>query len=227
MLNGNSTKPTKNRTAASSIPDRILAAARDLFSAKGFQETTIRDIAQKAHVNGAAINYYFRSKDRLYEEIFLQAYGRISLPLEEKVSSVRNQTDWEEALRKWLDCVLELFLFDTPERNIFRCFVTSPGSIPTASCDRIYGQVVNPMLKTFRTLLRMAVPDVDADTFQAIFLPVLGQSTCFIHRDTIWTELTLSEKRTREEWAQLLCAQILANITARFSYQMRPSPEKE
>lgn len=223
MSNGNSSKTGKNRIAANTIPDRILAAARDLFSAKGFQQTTIRDIAQKAHVNGAAINYYFRSKDRLYEEIFLQEYGRMALPLEKKVSSVQNQEDWENALRKWLDCVLELFLFDTPERNIFRCFVTSPESIPAASCEHIYGQVVSPMLKTFRTLLRMAVPDADSDTFQAIFLTVLGQSTCFIHRDTIWTELTLSNQRSREEWARLLCDQILANITARFSYQMHLS----
>ena len=219
MSNGNSSKTGKNRIAANTIPDRILAAARDLFSAKGFQQTTIRDIAQKAHVNGAAINYYFRSKDRLYEEIFLQEYGRMALPLEKKVSSVQNQEDWENALRKWLDCVLELFLFDTPERNIFRCFVTSPESIPAASCDHIYGQVVSPMLKTFRTLLRMAVPDTDSDTFQAIFLTVLGQSTCFIHRDTVWTELTLGNQRSREEWARLLCDQILANITARFSYR--------
>jgi AcrR family transcriptional regulator len=45
---------------------RIMREATALFAERGFQATTIRDIAQKAGVNIAAVNYHFRSKDELY-----------------------------------------------------------------------------------------------------------------------------------------------------------------
>src|SRR4051812_41274152 len=45
--------------------DKILIAARELFEEKGFDFTTVRDIASRADVNVALINYYFGSKDLL------------------------------------------------------------------------------------------------------------------------------------------------------------------
>jgi X-X-X-Leu-X-X-Gly heptad repeat protein len=45
---------------------RIVRDATALFAERGFQATTIREIAQKAGANVAAVNYHFRSKDDLY-----------------------------------------------------------------------------------------------------------------------------------------------------------------
>jgi AcrR family transcriptional regulator len=44
---------------------KILREATALFAERGFQAATIRDIAHKAGVNLAAVNYHFRSKDEL------------------------------------------------------------------------------------------------------------------------------------------------------------------
>ena len=49
--------------------ERILTAASDEFSAKGFDKTTVRDICTRADVNVAAINYHFRDKQNLYYEV--------------------------------------------------------------------------------------------------------------------------------------------------------------
>ncbi|MCD8496110.1 MAG: TetR family transcriptional regulator [Bacteroides graminisolvens] len=46
--------------------DRILQAAEDMFYQKGYPLTTIRDIAAKAKMNSAVINYHFGSKENLY-----------------------------------------------------------------------------------------------------------------------------------------------------------------
>jgi AcrR family transcriptional regulator len=45
----------------------IIDAAVELFAEKGFEGTSIRDIATKANVNVAMINYYFGSKEKLFE----------------------------------------------------------------------------------------------------------------------------------------------------------------
>jgi AcrR family transcriptional regulator len=49
--------------------DRILKAATFAFSNRGFHGVTVRDLAQQAEVNLAAINYHFRSKDVLYAAV--------------------------------------------------------------------------------------------------------------------------------------------------------------
>jgi AcrR family transcriptional regulator len=49
--------------------DKILTAARELFEEKGFDSTTVREIAAKADVNPALINYHFGSKDGLLEAL--------------------------------------------------------------------------------------------------------------------------------------------------------------
>lgn len=45
----------------------IIESAIELFSTKGFEGTSVREIAAKAGVNVAMINYYFVSKEKLFE----------------------------------------------------------------------------------------------------------------------------------------------------------------
>ena len=46
--------------------EKIIAAARKLFTQKGFSATRTRDIAEEAGINLALLNYYFRSKEKLF-----------------------------------------------------------------------------------------------------------------------------------------------------------------
>jgi AcrR family transcriptional regulator len=59
-----------------STRERILAAAGELFAARGFHATTVRDIAEAARVNIAAINYHFRAKEELYATVIETALMR-------------------------------------------------------------------------------------------------------------------------------------------------------
>ncbi|MBG08910.1 MAG: hypothetical protein CME68_09140 [Halobacteriovoraceae bacterium] len=57
---------------------RIIEASRALFSEVGFESTSVREIAKKASVNLASINYYFKSKKNLLAEIFLLNFKTFS-----------------------------------------------------------------------------------------------------------------------------------------------------
>jgi AcrR family transcriptional regulator len=48
--------------------ERLLEAAGEIFAEKGFKGATVREIIDRASVNIAAVNYYFRDKERLYIE---------------------------------------------------------------------------------------------------------------------------------------------------------------
>jgi len=49
---------------------QIIETAESLFAERGFDGTSVRDIADEANINIAMISYYFGSKDKLMEAIF-------------------------------------------------------------------------------------------------------------------------------------------------------------
>jgi AcrR family transcriptional regulator len=53
---------------AQATRDRLVAAARRAFSERGFERTTVREIAAMAGVNPALINRYFGGKEQLFAE---------------------------------------------------------------------------------------------------------------------------------------------------------------
>lgn len=52
--------------------EKIKSAARELFLKHGFNGVKTRDIAETAGINLALLNYYFRSKEKLFEIILLE-----------------------------------------------------------------------------------------------------------------------------------------------------------
>lgn len=55
------------RPGASQTREAILAAARETFSARGYEATKLRDVAALAGVDVALVSYHFKSKDGLFE----------------------------------------------------------------------------------------------------------------------------------------------------------------
>ena len=54
----------------STTEEKILIAARKVFIAKGMAGARMQDIADEAGINKALLHYYFRSKEKLFEQIF-------------------------------------------------------------------------------------------------------------------------------------------------------------
>ncbi len=61
--------------------ERIIDAAERLFSARGFAGTSVRQITDAAEANLGAVNYYFRSKEGLYREVFERRAERLRDPV--------------------------------------------------------------------------------------------------------------------------------------------------
>lgn len=68
--------PTKTKIAKVTTEAKIVQAARKLFTQKGYDGTKTRDIAKEAGINLALLNYYFRSKEKLFEIIMQENMSR-------------------------------------------------------------------------------------------------------------------------------------------------------
>lgn len=58
---------------------QLLETAERLFAEKGFEGTSVRDIADEAGVNIAMISYYFGSKEKLMQALFEKKIGDIEI----------------------------------------------------------------------------------------------------------------------------------------------------
>lgn len=56
----------------STTEEKILEAAKKVFLQKGLDGARMQDIADEAGINKAMLHYYFRSKDKLFEQIFTE-----------------------------------------------------------------------------------------------------------------------------------------------------------
>jgi len=59
-----------------STEEKIKQAARRLFTEKGFDAVKTRDIAEEAGINLALLNYYFRSKEKLFDIIMVENFDQ-------------------------------------------------------------------------------------------------------------------------------------------------------
>ena len=65
-----------------SVRERLLAAATDLFSRKGYSATTIREIVAAAGVTKPVLYYYVRSKEGIYLELMSGAFAKLDALIE-------------------------------------------------------------------------------------------------------------------------------------------------
>ncbi|MFC9130727.1 TetR family transcriptional regulator [Streptomyces sp. NPDC057099] len=63
------------RTESADTRDRILTAARDEFSERGFEKTSVRGIAKAAEVDSALVHHYFGTKEQVFEAAITQSFA--------------------------------------------------------------------------------------------------------------------------------------------------------
>ena len=61
--------------------ENILVAARQIFATKGYAGARMQEIADNAGINKALLHYYYKSKEKLFEQIFEEALIKILRPL--------------------------------------------------------------------------------------------------------------------------------------------------
>lgn len=80
---------------------KIIAAAKKIFTQKGYAATKTRNIAEEANVNLALLNYYFKSKQNLFHIVLIEKFEKLfgilsptlsdaHVSLEEKIEIIIN-----------------------------------------------------------------------------------------------------------------------------------------
>ena len=87
------------------LEEQILQTAEELFLEKGFDATSTTDIAKKVGCNQALVHYYFRTKEKLFMQIFAQKSAMVFECLK-----LSKDSDFQTALSDFIDAYFELLM---------------------------------------------------------------------------------------------------------------------
>src|SRR3546814_20340244 len=76
----NSSRAERTRAA-------ILAAAEELFASRGFATTRLEDVADAVKMTRAALFYYFKDKQSLFDAVLADSFGPLDSKLEQVLSA--------------------------------------------------------------------------------------------------------------------------------------------
>ncbi|MFY0674797.1 MAG: TetR/AcrR family transcriptional regulator [Bacteroidia bacterium] len=99
----------------SNTEEKIKLAASKLFTQKGYANTKTREIAEEAGINLALLNYYFRSKEKLFEMIMFEKLGMF-------ISNLHHVLNDELAFEEQIEMVVSGYidlLSEQPDLPIF------------------------------------------------------------------------------------------------------------
>jgi len=171
-------KTAENHPPAGDARDRILLAAGREFAERGYEAATVRDICLAAGVNGAAVNYYFGDKKRLYIESVKHAHR-------ERVRQVP-EPDWAPGtpaaakLRDFVGNMLERMLgLGQPPWQV--SLMLREVLQPTEACRELVEDYFRPHFALLVSILdELAAGRLDDPTLRRVALSVIGQ--CFLYR---------------------------------------------
>lgn len=150
---------------ASDVKDRILNVARQLFIAKGYERTSIRDIADASGANVAHIKYYYVSKANLFEIIFDEAFEVL---VKRVFATLNSDKPFYEMIEEWINTYYEI-LPEYPQIPIF--ILNEINHSPDVLVEKIIAK--NPQ-KIFTKLSERMKEEVSKGTVRDIPVVDLG-----------------------------------------------------
>ena len=158
----------------------IIDAAGEIFAEVGFKEATTRNIAAKANVNVALINYYFGSKKSLFEAAILRYFNFIVNACPFRIEDLKD-FEAEEKFHLYIELwIKRLRLLELPPwhtKLMLRLFGLKEVSLPKPILD-----FKRQELKILEEIISEIIPNSTRNNVQLCshFISVLCRSISFL-----------------------------------------------
>lgn len=112
----------------SSIEEQILEAAERVFYQKGKQGASMQAIADEAGITRTSLNYYYRTKDKLFDAVFRRTMEQF---VPEVAALMKSGQSMEEKLSGMVEMIVDTILA-RPQIPVFvlQELTSNPGRVP-------------------------------------------------------------------------------------------------
>ncbi len=144
----------RNRQRELRRHDQILAAAFEEFAGKGYAETRVDDVAQRAGVAKGTIYLYFKNKEMLFRAVLRSLIHPLFKELGDFVQTFPGSA--EELVRDVLSRQYAEIVKNPKARAMFRLLIAESQKIPQLS-DVYLRDVITPSMTAMRSLVEKGV----------------------------------------------------------------------
>jgi len=128
---------------------KILEAAKQVFFDKGMHGARMQDIADKAGINKAMLHYYFRSKEKLFETIFMDAIEHLFPKLNSILGS--DKTAFEK-----IEMICVAYINQLQQVPYLPLFILSEANRQETFLKKLWANQ-KPPLKAFSDMIEKAI----------------------------------------------------------------------
>ena len=174
--------PTVQPSVENDTRERLVQAAGEVFGEHGFYAATVRQITDRAAVNVAAINYYFRDKSELYAACLRAAH----------CSCMEAAGEWEceshdpdERLQHFIDRMVRRLLH--PDRPKWHHAIISREMLePSGALDHMVEEGIRPDLRELETIIgELTGGDLPQDRVSMLGFSVVAQCLFYLQNRPI------------------------------------------
>lgn len=157
--------------------DRVMRAAEALFAERGFEATSIGEIALRAHVNRALLYYYFERKEDVYHQLLQEGVEKLRATV---LTAINTTTSARDAIRTFLQGYLRIAHHNPGlVRIVYREIVGAQrGDQESQSLVRQFMQTIAQMEQVIRRGIE-SDELVPHDTGKSVYL-LLGMVNVFV-----------------------------------------------
>ncbi|MBE0537386.1 MAG: CerR family C-terminal domain-containing protein [Phycisphaerae bacterium] len=147
----------------------LLAAARRVFAEKGYRDATSGEICSAARANAASINYHFGSKEKLYAEVWKEAFQEAidRYPLDGGLGA---DASAEARLKATVQSLLRRML-DSSSLGYAGQIVLMELANPTEALELVKQDVIEPLRRRMHAIVRELVGPKAAEE-QVVFCAI-------------------------------------------------------
>ncbi|MBR8226272.1 TetR/AcrR family transcriptional regulator [Burkholderia ambifaria] len=197
--------PSKRRTRgrpladASVGPDVILRAARRTFAKRGYDATSVREVARELGIDAALIAHHFGTKETLWLAV-VEQIAELAEPMFDALRALRaSSLPHRERVRRAIELCVD-HEFDEPDIGMF---FSTAATEEGARLDRLRERLVRPYHDAMFPLLAEAVDagairPVDPDVLFFMIASAVGTTVSYSHLILEFTSLPTRQEAFRQ-----------------------------
>ncbi|NIF42838.1 helix-turn-helix transcriptional regulator [Burkholderia sp. Tr-862] len=197
--------PSKRRTRgrpladASVGPDVILRAARRTFAKRGYDATSVREVARELGIDAALIAHHFGTKETLWLAV-VEQIAELAEPMFDALRALRTSSlPQRERVRRAIELSVD-HEFNEPDIGMF---FSTAATEEGARLDRLRERIVRPYHDAMFPLLAEAVDagairPVDPDVLFFMIASAIGTTVSYSHLILEFTSLPTRQDAFRQ-----------------------------
>lgn len=194
--------PKRGNALSEETRQRLLDAAGEAFSERGYHGATIREICRRAGANIAAVNYHFGDKQQLYEAVLRDAH-RYAIEKNPRDLQLNKDAPPEQRLAAFIAFFLHKIL-DEGRPAWHGKLLVREMSEPTAALDKLVEEEIRPQHEHMEAIVEELLgPAATLHQADLCVWSIFGQCLFYRHSQPVVVRLHPEHGYSSDEITQL------------------------